>query len=158
MKELRTLCLLITLSLLPKISFAQLVHVELGGAGAFYSVNYDTRFSAKTKLGFRIGLAIAPGNGAILVIPAQINYVSAGDHGIEVGVGATGFNSIGQLINGRQFSGLDDSGFTPTITLAYRFKTEKKFKFRAGFTALTDFGLGFPWSVFWPTLSIGRQF
>ena len=158
MKELKNLCLLIMLCLLSKVSFAQLVHLELGGAGAIYSVNYDNRFSSKTKLGFRIGLGILPVSGGILFVPAQINYVSRGTQGIEVGVGATGVNSIGQLLNGRKFSGLDDSDWSPTITLAYRFQTKKSQTVRLGFTALTDFGLQFPWSIFMPTLSIGRQF
>lgn len=158
MKKLRIYCLLITLNLLSKISFGQLVYVELGGAASVYSVNLDNRFSDKTKLGYRIGLSLFPSEkGTYLVVPLQINYVSSGDHAIEIGVGISGYNTLAQIFNGRQFSGLDNKGSTPTVTIAYRYKNNESLSFRVGFTS-TQFGLEFPWNVFWPTLSIGRQF
>lgn len=126
----------------------------MGGAGAFYSVNYDNRFSAKTKLGYRVGLALVSGDGLFILTPIQINYVSSRDYGIEFGVGVTPYIPIRRKFP--RSSG--DAGLSPTITLAYRFKTKKLINFRAGFTTLTDAGLAFPLNIFWPTLSIGRQF
>ena len=92
MKVLKILILFLSFSFLPKISSAQLVHLELGGAGAIYSVNYDNRFSPKTKLRFRVGLGLLPIDGVFFVLPAQLNYVSSRDHGVEIGVGSTHAN------------------------------------------------------------------
>ena len=123
-----------------------------------YSVNYDTRFSAKTNLGFRIGLGLVPADGVFAFLPIQLNYVSSGKHSLELGAGITGRNSIGQLLNGRQFSGLDDAAIYQTITLAYRFKNTKRLKFRLGFTAMINADFDFPWHTFYPTISFGRPF
>lgn len=158
MKKLKLFFLIISINLLPKFAFSQLVHLELGGAGRIYSVNIDSRFSAKTNLGFRLGLGILPVEGYFLVAPLQINYVSAREYGFEIGTGFTLANSLTQLFNGQQFSGHDDSAIYPTITLAYRFQTIKPLNFRVGITSFLTSGLDFPLNVFYPTLSIGYQF
>lgn len=158
MKRLKIILFFISLNLLPQIVICQQVHVELGGAAGAYSVNYDTRFSLNSKLGFRVGLSVLPSDGVFLLVPLQLNYVSGREHGIEFGAGLTAINSIGQLLNGQQFSGHDDAGVYPNITLAYRFKTTKSLKFRAGFTSLIGADFAPPLNFFWPTLSIGHQF
>ena len=89
----------------------------------------------------------------VFFVVRNLSYVSARDYGIEFGIGATPYNSVG-----RKFPRPNDGGLSPTITLAYRFKTKKSLNFRAGFTAITDSGLEFPWNIFWPTLSIRRKF
>ena len=136
MKTLKIILLFISLSGLHQIAYAQQVYVELGGAAGAYSINYDTRFSSKSKLGFRLGLSVLPTGNIILLAPLQLNYVSGREHGIEFGAGVTAINSIGQLFNGQQLSGHDDAEVYPNISLAYRFKTAKSLKFRAGITAL----------------------
>lgn len=159
MKKFKTLLLLIALNLLPQLSFSQLVHLELGGAGLIYSVNLDSRFSSKTNLGFRVGLGIFQDDRTFFFAPIQINYVTAGEYGIEIGAGLTVVNSVQQLRNGGQlFSGIDDSGLYTSVTLAYRFQTTKPLNFRVGITTLLNADLTFPWSIFYPTLSVGHQF
>jgi len=68
----------------------QAVYVELAGAGIFYTVNYDTRFSeVKDKLGGRIGLGVLDD---AVTIPFQINYLfGANNHKFEFGAGLTPF-------------------------------------------------------------------
>lgn len=51
----------------------QTIYVELMGSGLVYSVNYETRFSAKTGgLGGRVGIGYV---GDWLAVPLQINYL-----------------------------------------------------------------------------------
>lgn len=153
MKNIKILGLFFVFFILPKVGSSQLVYAELGGAGGAYSINYDTRFSAKTKLGFRVGFSFLPGFESFFYLPVQINYVSSGSHGIEVGVGVTVSNEVKRF-----FARFGDDTLLQTVTLAYRFPTKKSFKFRLGFTSFTNAGAGSPGSLFWPTASIGYQF
>ncbi|HEY9003544.1 MAG TPA: hypothetical protein VIM89_19460 [Mucilaginibacter sp.] len=70
---------------------AQNVFIEMGGAGLFFSANYDTRFSQQRDgLGGRLGLGWWHSvNTTFVTVPLQLNYLVGGrSHFFEVGAGA----------------------------------------------------------------------
>jgi len=132
------------------------VYLELGGAGLFYSLNYDVRMLDQNDgLGLRAGLSISPeffGSGIDRIIPVQLNYLlGKKKHQFEMGFGGTYINTKG--IEGEKTQDVFTTG-----TLAYRFQTNH-FMFRAGFTSfLYKHDSDLVIHPFWPGISFGYTF
>jgi len=137
-----------------KIKRAQNVYVELGGAGLFFSANYDARFS-KRKDGFggRIGFGFVSDNGdSFTSIPVQLNYL-AGKHGkyFEVGAGAVyvyyknDYNHTADVIYFHALHG-GSSTVIGTMTFGYRYQpVEGGFSFRGTFNPLFNASSFYPY-------------
>jgi hypothetical protein len=71
---------------------AQNIFIEIGGAGLFFSANYDTRFSQQRDgFGGRLGLGWwHSANTTFITVPFQLNYLVGGRSSFfEAGAGAT---------------------------------------------------------------------
>jgi len=146
-----------------KVKRAQNVYVELGGAGLFFSANYDARFSKrKDGLGGRIGFGFVSDNGdSFTSIPIQLNYL-AGKHGkyFEVGAGAVyvyyknDYNHIADVIYFHSLHG-GSSTVIGTMTFGYRYQpVEGGFTFRGTFNPLFNTSSFYPYGG----LSFGYSF
>jgi len=134
----------------------QSVYLELGGAGVFYSLNYDVRiFNRKNGLGIRAGLSgLIDGNRVDRLVPLQINYlIGKKKHQFEVGFGITHYTF--KTKERKRYH-----EFIPTSVLAYRFQG-KHLSFRVGLYqailrgSTKDVIIFMP---FWPGISFGYAF
>src|SRR5260370_24642296 len=125
--------------------------IELGGNGAWYSLNYE-RF-VMDEAAIRIGgmfmslSASATGGGTTstasaswFAAPLMFSYLGIGsaNHKLELGAGATMMYFSGSGTNNFR-SSINASGFVmaPTATVGYRYvPTAGGFNFKAGFTPL----------------------
>ena len=114
------------------------LYVELGGAGVFYSINYDRHLVGRLHL--RGGYATLSNNywlnGRVHMVPVQLTFVSNATHGLELGAGAT-------FVKDNGASGLEldskhetsDSEIAASFVVGYRYQPiENGFLFRIGFT------------------------
>ena len=131
----------------------QAIYAELGGAGFFYSINYDTRFfNREDKLGARIGVTVVFDND--IGMPLHVNYLlSEGNHKLEIGAGITAFFSLGS----------DFRDVIPSGALMYRFQKEDgHFLFRIGispmYIELDDPPTFAPAFLLFPGISAGYKF
>jgi hypothetical protein len=102
------------------------IYFELGSAGLFYSLNYDTRFSTERDgLGGRLGIGTwKSGSTTFVTVPFQLNYLIGGrSNFLELGVGATlltlnGTYSGNPLLSYHQTN--VSNTVLPTSTIGYR--------------------------------------
>ena len=140
---------------------------EVGGPGALFSVNYDTRFK-KEQFGFgvRVGVGFTtgsryytipqPGGGGFytnykdvspLTIPIQLNYIFGkpdSKSALEVGAGAT---YIGKYSDMFYYYGEENSKakiLGNTSFMYRRMPTNGGFSWRVGFTTLIGNGVIYP--------------
>ncbi len=115
---------------------SQAVYLEVGGSGAIYSLNFDTRFSSKVNgLGGRIGFGITPLflGGAVTTVPLVINYLKGEKkHFFEMGAGATYISVTGAIFGLVEY----ESAVIANLAIGYRRVSESGFTFRAGLTPL----------------------
>jgi hypothetical protein len=127
---------------------------ELGGPGVLFSANFDSRFSAKSPLGFgyRVGLgftikdAINIGGDdrtrSIATLPFGVNYLLGkgnSPHTFEIGAGATILFTKASLLN---WSGNDKEGnLLGHVSFMYRRQPlNGGFTWRIGFTPIISTG------------------
>jgi hypothetical protein len=118
----------------------QNVYVEVGAAGLFFSLNYDTRFTAERDgPGGRLGAGTwKSGSTTFVTVPFQLNYLIGGHTDfLELGAGAT-LLALNGTYNGDPIFNYHkgDLGTTvlPTTTIGYRHQP-----YRNGI----DFGVSF---------------
>jgi len=107
---------------------AQSIFVELGGAGLFYSANYDTRFSQQRDgVGGRLGLGWwHSANTTFISVPFQLNYLVGGrSNFFEAGAGAT-YMYLSNPYFGNPIIGHNprvvNSTIVTTSTIGYRYQ------------------------------------
>jgi hypothetical protein len=135
---------------------AQSVFIEIGGAGLFFSANYDTRFSQRRDgLGGRLGLGWGHlMNTVFVTVPFQLNYLVGGrSHFFEAGAGATYMHLnnpyFGNPLIGHDPEVMINSNVVATTTIGYRYQPfNGGLNLRASFnpmlfegTIVPDFGL-----------------
>jgi hypothetical protein len=141
------------------------VYIELGGNGAWYSLNYE-RFvmdDAAIRIGGMFmsmsatassGGSTASASASWLAFPLMFSYLGVGseNHKLELGAGATMMYFSGSGSNNFS-SSITASGFVmaPTATVGYRYvPTDGGFNFKAGFTPFLIAAAGqthlFPWA------------
>ena len=121
------------------------LYLEVGGSGAFYSINYDRLIGS--HFGARVGFSyfadlILPGFSAYLY-PVSLNcFIGEGSSKLELGVGMT-------FIRGEiRWFGDDATGnaIFPNLNIGYRYQSEDGgFLFRIGFTPLITRHYFQPW-------------
>ncbi len=132
---------------------AQNLFIEAGGPGILFSVNYDTRFTAKRDgLGARLGFGYfgSAGDG-ILTIPVQLNFLE-GSNGnyFESGFGATYVKFV--TSNNNSFFS-NASGILGMGTFGYRYQSiTSGVNFRASYNPVFTSDGFFP---LWFGLSVG---
>jgi hypothetical protein len=102
------------------------VYLELGSAGLFYSLNYDTRFAAAHNgLGGRLGIGTwKAGSTTFITVPFQLNYlIGSRSNFLELGAGATlltlnGTYNGNPLLSYHQL--IVSTTVLPTTTIGYR--------------------------------------
>jgi hypothetical protein len=102
------------------------IYAEIGSAGLFYSLNYDTRFgNQRNGLGVRLGFAIwSPTSTTFISVPFQLNYlIGHKSNFLELGAGATLLTAnkpyYGNPLLGNHFTNISTS-VLPTTTIGYR--------------------------------------
>ena len=144
------------------------VYVELGGNGAWYSVNYERYLmkDASVRIGamymsVQASAGEASASASWIAVPIMFNYLGlrAGNHALELGAGLDMMHFSG---GASTFDATAEaSGIVPvgTATLGYRYAApEGGFLFRAGYTPLF-FVTTEPKQVFhWAGLSFGYRF
>jgi hypothetical protein len=140
---------------------AQNVFVEVGGAGLFFSANYDTRFSQQRDgLGGRLGLGWWHAvNTTFVTVPFQLNYLLGGkSHFFEAGAGAT-YMHLSNTYFGNPIIGNDpkvvNSTVVTTTTIGYRYQP-----FNGGLNLRVSFNPSLLEGIFVPNfgLSAGYTF
>ncbi len=114
------------------------LYVELGGAGLFYSINYDRHLVGGLHL--RGGYATLSNNywlnGRVHMVPVQLAFVSNATHALELGAGATFVKDNGA--SGLELDTKNDtsnSEIAASFVVGYRYQPiEHGFLFRVGFT------------------------
>lgn len=108
---------------------AQNVFIELGGAGLFFSANYDSRFSQQRDgFGGRLGVGTWSASGTTFItVPFQFNYLVGGrSNFFEAGAGATYLYLSnpypGNPLIGHNPSTVNSSTVLPTTTIGYRYQ------------------------------------
>jgi hypothetical protein len=134
------------------------LYVEVGGGGAFYSLNYERTFWRDFSA--RVGLEVLPVSlwiggpaSTFLVSGASWHGLGNGNHAFEVGAGAVlGYAASGNV--GNAYAGLVA---WPTASVGYRFQPlGGGFLLRAGISAVPA---PVPTPVFpWPYLAFGGTF
>jgi hypothetical protein len=144
------------------------VYVELGGAGAWYTLNYERylRKDASVRVGaMYMSIEASAGSSSAkaswIAVPIMFNYLglAAGSHALELGAG----------IDMMYFSGAssafdataESSGVVPvgTANLGYRYSApEGGFVFRAGYTPLVFVTTETKEIFHWGGLSFGYRF
>jgi hypothetical protein len=102
------------------------IYFELGSAGLFYSLNYDTRFSVERNgLGGRLGIGTwKSGSTTFVTVPFQLNYlIGSRSNFLELGAGATllalnGTYGRNPLLGNRET--IVGTTVLPTTTIGYR--------------------------------------
>ncbi len=135
----------------PKSSSANAsnIFIELGGNGAGFSINYDSRFSRSQKgIGGRIGVGFIPSldfgflgsTPSILTIPIALNYLAGkAPHYLEAGAGAT-IGSIGRNTKG--------TGVVFIPSIGYRYQPSYKgFTGRVVLSPLINNGVQLSWGI-----------
>jgi len=125
-------------------------YVEGLGNGLLFSFNYDTRFSADSPWGARVGFGYigdVGGGGGIITVPVMVNHLLGKDGKyFEVGGG------IVYVAGDADIGGGFDS-LAGTFSFQYRRQpVEGGFMWKAGFTPILAEGVFIPW---YPGLSIG---
>ena len=135
---------------------AQTVFIELGAAGLFYSINYDTRFSQQRNgLGGRLGLGWWHAlNTTFVTVPFQLNYlIGARSHFFEIGAGAT-YMYLGSPYFGNPLVGHNlkvvNSTFVTTTTIGYRYQP-----FNGGLNVQASFNPSLLEGTFSPNFGLG---
>jgi hypothetical protein len=102
------------------------VYFELGSAGLFYSLNYDTRFAAvRNGLGGRLGIGTwKAGSTTFITVPFQLNYlIGSRSNFLELGAGAT-LLALNGTYNGNPLLSyhqtIVSTTVLPTTTIGYR--------------------------------------
>jgi hypothetical protein len=144
------------------------VYVELGGNGAWYSVNYERylRKDASVRIGaMYMSVEASAGESSAsaswLAVPIMFNYLglAAGNHALELGAGLDVMHFSG---GASSFDATAEaSGIVPvgTATVGYRYASnDGGFLFRAGYTPLF-FVTTEPKQIFhWGGMSFGYRF
>ena len=129
----------------PASGNASQIHVELGGPGVIYSINYDGRLSKKDKgIGVRIGFGAAAASGSsYFALPVGLNYLAGGGGNyFEVGAGAT-------FISGQELDiGDSEHGTFGWLSLGYRRQAYRKkgITWRLAFTPIFGSGYFIPYA------------
>lgn len=144
------------------------LYVELGGNGAWYSVNYERylRDDASVRVGamymsVQASAGESSANASWLAIPVMFNYLglAAGGHALELGAGidlmhfsagAASFDATAEA-----------SGFVPvgTATVGYRYAApDGGFLFKAGYTPLLFVTTEEKQVFHWGGMSFGYRF
>jgi hypothetical protein len=102
------------------------IYLELGSAGLFYSINYDTRFADRRDgLGARLGIGTWKSDGPTFVtVPFQLNYlIGKRSNFLELGAGAT-LMALNGTYNGNPLFKYHETSVSttvlPTTTIGYR--------------------------------------
>jgi len=102
------------------------IYFELGSAGLFYSLNYDTRFSTERDgLGGRLGIGTwKSGSTTFITVPFQLNYLIGGrSNFLELGAGAT-LLALNGTYSGNPLLSYHETDVSttllPTTTIGYR--------------------------------------
>lgn len=151
-----------------KASAANALYVELGGNGAWYSVNYERylRDDASVRVGaMYMSVEASAGESSAsaswLAIPVMINYLGlkAGNHALELGAGVDVMHfSAGSSAFDATASA---SGVVPvgTATLGYRYAApDGGFLFKAGYTPLFFVTTEEKQVFHWGGMSFGYRF
>jgi len=109
-----------------KIGRPENIYFELGSAGLFFSLNYDTRFTNdRDGLGGRLGIGTWKSAGTTFVtVPFQFNYlIGRQSNFLELGAGATllALNGTyyGNPLIGNRVTSVSTT-VLPTTTIGYR--------------------------------------
>ena len=135
----------------------QAFYFEILGIGGLYSVNYDTRFTAKPDgLGIRGGISYTQVSDiSLFTLPVQLNYLlGKSEKYFEIGLGATYASAALDMFEDEN----DASGSTVfgTMTFGYRKQPlDGGFMFRGGVSPV--FGKGY-FIPYYPYLSFGYSF
>jgi hypothetical protein len=141
------------------------IYIELGGNGAWYSLNYERFVMDDAALrvgGMFMSLSASASSGGTtstasaswFAAPLMFSYLGVGseNHKLELGAGATVMYFSGSGTNNFS-SSIKASGFVmaPTATVGYRYvPTDGGFNFKAGFTPFLIAAAGqtqfFPWA------------
>jgi len=141
------------------------LHFELGGAGGYYSLNYERNiiYHHSFKTSGQVGFSYFPGGWFDISVPVGLNeQFSFSNHHIELGIG---------MVALREFNGEDDESgerfwsYGLTGRLGYRYqKPGGRFIWRIGFTPLLQrertrlyYDPHAPFNVFtpWGGISVG---
>jgi hypothetical protein len=134
---------------------ARVVYTEVAGSALGYSANFDVRFKKQPDgWGARLGASLID---VYCITPVQINHVSGGKHGVEVGAGFTAFIYAIYKYEG------PENEIWPSATIMYRFQGKNGLNIRAGWTPIfNNFNNSYltetPMLWIWPGASIGYQF
>lgn len=97
------------------------VYAEFAGASIIMGVNYDSRFTEDSRLGYRVGLAYGKGFN----VPLEVNYLvgkRSTKHKLDLGMGV----NINCTIKERE------SDILPFLNIGYRFQPRNGMIFRVG--------------------------
>jgi len=144
------------------------LYVELGGNGAWYSVNYERylRDDASVRLGaMYMSVEATAGESSAsaswLAIPVMFNYMglAAGNHALELGAGVDfmHFSAGASTFDATATA----SGFVPvgTATIGYRYaRPQGGFLFKAGYTPLFFVTTDEKQVFHWGGMSFGYRF
>lgn len=108
---------------IPNEPLKNAVHIELGGAAGYYSVNYEHRIliQAQHRIAAGVGFSYFNILSNVTIGLLSAAYLYGEKHNFELGT------SLGYIFN-------EEFYFVPRI--GYRYETSARFLFRAGFSPL----------------------
>lgn len=134
---------------------AQIVYVELLGAGGVYSINYDRRlFNSLDRdgLGIRVGIGFF---SPVWTFPAEVNYLLGRRHYLDMGLGVVYATGSIDVADGPTFK--DNSSFY--LSVKYRFQAlNNGLFFSIGGFYFPAFKFFDDPVSFWPGLALGIKF
>lgn len=144
------------------------LYVELGGNGAWYTVNYERfiRSDASIRVGamymsITASAGDASANATWAALPVMFQYlgVASGSHALEL-AGGVSFNYLSGTASTTEATAMS-SGFIPagTATIGYRYSNpDGGFVFRAGYTPLFFVTTEVKEIFHWGGMSFGYRF
>jgi len=151
-----------------KASAGNALYVELGGNGAWYSLNYERylRDDASVRVGamymsVEASAGEASANASWLAVPIMFNYLGlhAGSHALELGAGVDVMHFSAGASSFDATASAEGVVPVPTATIGYRYASrDGGFLFKAGYTPLFFVTTDEKQVFHWGGMSFGYRF